>query len=176
MLAAILRHGKFSLPMNEQGFVDMRDIVDAIRGTNDRYKWLRPYHVEALALTDPKGRYQIRGRSVRATYGHTIKLDLGLPVVGIPEFLYYPVSAEEADIIMETGILPTDRAMVHLSATYENAFDAGEVRVEEPVILTINAVECAASGHVISKASPTVYLCDMVPAEFISVAEDEGED
>lgn len=26
MMAAILRHGKFGLPMDEQGFVDMRDI------------------------------------------------------------------------------------------------------------------------------------------------------
>lgn len=54
-------------------------------------KWLRPRHIEALAITDPKGRYQIRSRSVRALYGHTVDLDLNLPSDGVPRYLYSPV-------------------------------------------------------------------------------------
>ena len=176
MMAAILRHGKFSLEMTEQGFVRIQDIVDTMKSHNSRVKWLRPFHIDALALTDPKGRYQIKGQSVRATYGHTIKLDLNLPTNNIPRYLYYPASEEEADIIMEEGLEPTDRAMVHLSATFEDALHAGEVRIEDPVILGVDTDRCAEEGVPIGKAAKTVYLCDRVPADCIFVSEGDEED
>ena len=127
MMAAILRHGKFSPEMNEQGFVSIPEIVGLIKEHNSRVKWLRPFHIDALALTDPKGRYQIRGNTVRATYGHTIKLNLDLPTDKNPAYLYYPASEEDVDTILEEGLVPTDRTMVHLSATFEDALHAGEV-------------------------------------------------
>ena len=117
-MAAVLRHGNGDPDMDDQGFVDIRDIVSMVRG-NDRnkWKWLRPHHIEAMVDTDPKGRYQISGPDVRATYGHTIELDLNLPEDDVPDELYYPATDEEVDIILETGLMPTDRAMVHLSLT-----------------------------------------------------------
>ena len=91
-MAGILRHGKFELEMDEQGFVDMRDIVAVMKAKNPKMKWLRTHHIEAMVETDPKGRYQISGSDVRATYGHTIELSLRLPVDNIPETLYYPIA------------------------------------------------------------------------------------
>ena len=176
MMAAILRHGKFSLEMTPQGFVKIQDIVDTIKSHNSRVKWLRPFHIDALALTDPKGRYQIKGQSVRATYGHTIKLDLNLPTTNIPRYLYYPASEEDADIILEEGLEPTDRTMVHLSATFEDALHAGEVRIDDPVILGVDTDRCAEEGFPIGKAAKTVYLCDRVPADCIFVSEGDEED
>ena len=71
-LAGILRHGRFELTMDDQGFVDMRDIVGVVKENNPRMHWLRPHHIIALVDTDPKGRYQVSGNVVKATYGHTI--------------------------------------------------------------------------------------------------------
>ncbi len=177
MMAAILRHGKFSPDMNEQGFVSIPEIVGLIKEHNSRVKWLRPFHIDALALTDPKGRYQIRGNTVRATYGHTIKLNLDLPTDKNPAYLYYPASEEDVDTILEEGLVPTDRTMVHLSATFEDALHAGEVRIDDPVILAVDSRKCAEAGYPIGKAAKTVYLCDMVPADCITVSEgDEGSE
>ncbi|MCQ2085360.1 MAG: RNA 2'-phosphotransferase [archaeon] len=176
MMAAILRHGKFSLPMTDQGYVKIQEIVDTIKEHNSRVKWLRPHHIDALALTDPKGRYQIRGQTVRATYGHTIKLDLNLPTTNIPAYLYYPASETEAEDILEEGLIPTDRTMVHLSATFEDALHAGEVRIEDPVILAVDTEKCAEAGFPIGKAAKTVYLCDQVPADCIFVSDGEEEE
>lgn len=169
-MAAILRHGKFDLAMDAQGFVEVQEIVDTVREFNSRMKWLRPFHIEALVATDPKGRYQVLGRKVRATYGHTIKLDLQLPTDHIPLRLYYPASPEEQGIILETGILPSDRAMVHLSATYLDAERAGKARLDDPVILQIDTAACVAAGFTIERAARTVYLCDRVPPECIEAA------
>lgn len=175
MMAGILRHGKFDLEMDSQGFVDMRDIVGVVKDNNPRMKWLRVHHVEAMANTDPKGRYQISGGYVRATYGHTIKLDLKLPTDNIPYSLYYPTTPEECEILMESGIRPSDRAMVHLSRTYRDAVRAGSVRVDAPVILEIDVVGCEEVGISIGRAAKTVFLCDSVPAEFLSIAEEEED-
>jgi len=175
-MAAVLRHGKFDLEMDSQGFVDMRDIVDVVKSKNPRMKWLRSRHVEALAITDPKGRYQIRGHNVRATYGHTIELDLQLPTDRVPEFLYYPVSEEECDDVLEDGIVPTDRAMVHLSSTYELAYSAGKVHEYEPVVLEVDTDLCAEMGHPIGRAAKTVFLVDEVPADCVEIAEEPEYD
>lgn len=175
-MAAILRHGKYNLDMDEQGFVDVRDILSVIKDRNPHMKWLRPHHIEALINTDPKGRYQVSGPDVRATYGHTIKLDLKHPTDDVPEFLYYPISEEEWDIISEAGLLPSDRAMVHLSRSYKDAVRAGSVRMEDPVILRIDTAGCEEAGISIGRAAKTVFLCNMVPPEYIEVVEGDYDD
>ena len=175
-MAGILRHGKFGLDMDDQGFVDMRDIVAVMKAKNPRMKWLRTHHIEAMAETDPKGRYQISGADVRATYGHTIELSLRLPVDDIPGTLYFPTTAEECEILLEDGLFPSDRAMVHLSLSYKDAVKAGSVRTPDPVILAIDTVGCIDAGIEIGKAAKTVFLCDQVPSEFLYVVEPEEED
>lgn len=175
-MAGILRHGKFDLDMDDQGFVDMRDIVAVMKSKNPRMKWLRTHHVEAMVETDPKGRYQISGSDVRATYGHTIELSLRLPVDDIPETLYYPTTEEECEILLEAGLFPSDRAMVHLSRSYNDAVRAGSVRTDDPIILAIDTVGCVDAGIEIGKAAKTVYLCDQVPSEFLYIAEEEEDD
>lgn len=172
-MAGILRHfpERFELEMDEQGFVSLREMVSAMRDNNRRMHWLRTHHVIALVESDPKGRYQVSGDSVRATYGHTKELDLRHPSDNIPDELYYPATPEEAEIILEIGIIPADRRMVHLSKTYEDAFSAGSVRVEEPVILAVDTVRARADGIEIGRAARTVYLCNQVPPEYLSVSQ-----
>ncbi len=172
-MAGILRHGKYDLPMNDRGFVRTRDLISAIKEHNPRMHWLRPHHVEALVETDPKGRYQISGDSIRATYGHTIDVDLKLPTDNIPDELYYPASEDEADIILEVGLMPSDRAKVHLSLTYQDAYNAGSVRLEQPVILAIDVDRCFDEGYDIGRAGKTVFLCDQVPADCIRIIHEE---
>ena len=173
-MAGALRHfpEKFGLHMDEQGFVPMREFIYAVKKNNPRYHWLRPHHIIALIETDPKGRYQSSTDLIRATYGHTIDLDLRLPTDNIPDRLYYPTTEEEADIILETGLKPSDRKMVHLSKTYADAYNAGRVRTDTPVILAIDAKRAMESGMEIQRAARTVYLIGEVPAQFLSKAEE----
>ena len=175
-LAAILRHGKFGLEMDPQGNVSMRDVMAKIRERNPRMNWLRARHIEALVDTDPKGRYVVSGGKIRATYGHTIPLDIRLDCENIPDELFYPATQEEAELLLESGIFPSDRAMVHLSLTYRDALRAGSVRTEDPVILVIDTGVCMELGSDIGKAARTVYLCRSVPADAIDIADPEDWD
>lgn len=175
-LAAILRHGKFGLDMDAQGNVSLKDVMAKIRERNPRMNWLRARHIEALVETDPKGRYVISNGKIRATYGHTVPLDIRLDCEDIPDELFYPATPEEAEIILESGIFPSDRAMVHLSRGYRDAVRAGSVRTEDPVILVIDTGVCMELGSDIGRAAKTVYLCRSVPADAIDIADPEDWD
>ena len=173
-LAAILRHGKFGPEMDDQGFVSMREIVYIIKEQNNRMRWLRPHHIIAMVETDPKGRYQISGDMVRATYGHSVQLDLELPSDDVPPELFFPTTAEEADIILETGLLPSDRSMVHLSLTYGDAMRAGKVRVDDPLILVISTETAMEAGYHIGRAGKTVFLAKQIPPECLEIADENN--
>ena len=172
-LAGMLRHGKFDPNMDDQGFVSIREIIYTVKEHNNRMHWLRPHHIVALVETDPKGRYQISGDMVRATYGHSIPLELDLPTDDVPAELFFPTTAEEVDIILETGLLPSDRSMVHLSLTYEDAMRAGKVRVDDPIILVIDADAVFDTGLEIGKAGKTVFLAKEIPPDCLEIAHEE---
>jgi putative RNA 2'-phosphotransferase len=172
-MAGVLRHfpEKFGLEMDDQGFINLRDFVNALKDQSKRYHWLRPHHIIAIIETDPKGRYQISNDMIRATYGHSIVLNLRLPTENIPDSLYYPTTPEEADILLETGLKPSDRKMVHLSKTYNDALSAGKVRTGEPIILEIDAKRAIGEGVVIGQAGRTVFLAPEIPSECLKKAE-----
>ncbi|MCI4328974.1 MAG: hypothetical protein L3J86_05260, partial [Thermoplasmata archaeon] len=115
-------------------------LVQAIQGHHRGYHWLRMHHLVAIAESDPKGRYEVKDDRVRATYGHTVEVNLDLPTENVPDELYYPA---------------------------EDARAAGVVRTPEPVILSIDAEAARAEGIVIMRAGKTVYLVDNVPAKFL---------
>ena len=131
--------------------------------------------MNAMALTDVKGRYQIDGDRIRATYGHSLDLDLDLPTDNIPPALYYPAAEEEADMILEDGLKPTDRRFVHLSKTYQDAATAGQFRGGAGLILQIDTKAAGDDGLVIKRAGKTVFLCETVKPDFLSKAEQPAE-
>jgi putative RNA 2'-phosphotransferase len=170
IIAGALRHfpEKLGLMMDGKGWVDISSLIDAIGTSRSGFDWLRVYHVEALVKTDPRGRYQIDGGMIRATYGHTFDIDLSdLPLADIDK-LFYPVTEEEVDIILEGGLFPTDRKKVHLSGSLEKAIEAGKVRTDEPLILKIDGKKARDDGVNIYRAGKDVYITDKIDPKYIS--------
>ncbi len=175
-MAGVLRHfpQRYGLEMDEHGWVDLRDLVTAIQIRHKKFKFLKPHHIIALTQTDPKGRYQFEEGRVRATYAHSIELDLDLPTEDIPPILYYPTTEEECNLLLEIGLRPADRQWVHVSDTLESATEAGQVRTPHPVILQVDAEKAREEGVVIKKAGKYVYITKEIPAEYLSRIEDSG--
>ncbi|MBN1678411.1 MAG: RNA 2'-phosphotransferase [Candidatus Thermoplasmatota archaeon] len=172
-MAGVLRHfpDRFDLKMDSHGFVSLRDFVNAIGRKQRRYHWLRPHHIIAIIETDDKGRYEYRDGMIRATYAHSFEVDLDLPSGGTPDKLYYPTTKEEVDIVLEVGLKPSDRKMVHLSKGVGDAVNAGRVRTPEPIILEVDARAAVEDGIIIKKAGRTVYLTSDVPPRYLSRME-----
>lgn len=168
-LAGVLRHfpERFDLEVDSYGFVDLRRFVNAIQAKQRRYHWLRPHHILAIIETDNKGRYEFKDGKIRATYAHSFEVELDTSNVGIPDSLYYPATEEEVDIIIETGIKPSDRKRVHLSKTVKDAVNAGRVRTESPVILEVDVKSAVEDGIVVQKAGKTVYLAEEIGPKYL---------
>ncbi|MCK4758251.1 MAG: RNA 2'-phosphotransferase, partial [Thermoplasmata archaeon] len=173
-MAGVLRHfpERYNLDMDDHGWVDLKSFVDAVQIRQGRFRWLRSHHILAVIDTDPKGRYQFRDGKIRATYAHSVDIDLDLPTRDIPDELFYPTTKEELDILMETGLKPSDRKRVHLSKAYENALDAGRVRDPFPIIMKIDTKAMIEDGLVIMRAGTTVFLTDEVDPKYITVMEE----
>jgi putative RNA 2'-phosphotransferase len=173
VLTGILRHfpDRYGLSTDAHGWIELGAIARAISQRHPVYRWLRPQHLVAIAETDAKGRYEVREDRIRATYGHTLEIELDLPTEDIPAQLYYPVTAEEAAIVLEVGLRPSDRKKVHLSKTAQDATAAGKVRTPEPIVLEVDARRAQAEGIVIMRAGKTVYLVDRIPAELLRRTE-----
>ncbi|MCI4349246.1 MAG: RNA 2'-phosphotransferase [Thermoplasmata archaeon] len=169
VMTGILRHfpDKYGIVVDTHGFISVPQLVQAISSRHRGYHWLRAHHLIAIAESDPKGRYEVREERIRATYGHTVEIDLDLPTEDIPPELYFPVTSDEAPLVLEVGLKPSDRKKVHLSKTADDARAAGSVRRPDPVILAIDTRAARGDGIVIMKAAKTVYLTDQVPAKFL---------
>ncbi|MGB0653205.1 MAG: RNA 2'-phosphotransferase [Thermoplasmatota archaeon] len=175
MMAGVLRHfpERFDLQMDGRGWVDLEEFVHSVKRARRNNRWMRREHIVALVNTDEKGRYQIDGGMVRATYAHSVDVNLDdLPEAEV-ETLYFPVSEEELDILLETGLRPTDRNMIHLSSTPQKAYSAGRVHMPDPIILEIDVADATNQGNYIYRAGRSVYVTDAVEPEFLSVMDDE---
>jgi putative RNA 2'-phosphotransferase len=172
ILAGVLRHfpEKFDLDMDLNGWVDIRDLAASIKARKRSLHWLRPHHLKAIAETDTKGRYQVRENMIRATYGHSVDVDLDHPSDDVPPSLYYPATQEEVDMLLESGITPTDRRYVHLSLTFLDAYTAGVHRTEDPQILEVDAAAALLADVYIGRAGPTVFVARGIPPDFVSIA------
>ena len=178
-LALVLRHApeKFDLEMDINGWIDLKEIIRQFKKQGGkRFHWLRPHHFAAISETERKGRYEIRGNTIRATYGHTVEIELDLPTDNIPDSLFYPCNPAEAENIMEVGISPSGRAHVHLSASIRSAAEAGHVHFPLPTILEVDTAQMNAAGETIWHAGVTVYLVDLVPPQYITAIDNDNSE
>ena len=129
----------------------------------------------SIASAEAKGRYQVEGEMVRATYGHSIEIELDLPTDDIPDALYYPCTEEDLQNHLDLGIKAADRQHVHLSKTISNAMEAGHVGIHRPRILEIDTVRAIADGNTIYRAGTTVYLCEDIPSDYLEVLPEDDQ-
>ena len=171
ILAGMLRHfpENYGIKLDDHGWVKTYLIVPAVKAQRRFFEWLTPYHIEALARTDPKQRYQVNDREeIRATYGHTIPIEIDdMPTDGIPEELYYQTTPEEYEFIKETGISPSDKTWVHLSKEIRQAYVSGLYHIDSPSILAVKTGEMVANNKPVYRATDEVYLTGEIPAEFL---------
>lgn len=126
--------------------------------------------LERIVADNDKQRFAISadGRRIRANQGHSVEVDLELPVVAPPEFLYHGTAERFLPSILQTGLERRNRHHVHLTANRATAIDVGS-RYGRPVVLRIAAGRMAAAGCEFRCSANGVWLVDAVRVEFIEV-------
>ncbi|MBS3735873.1 MAG: RNA 2'-phosphotransferase [Candidatus Bipolaricaulota bacterium] len=166
-MAYLLRHDPSGMSMDEEGFIDLEDLLNKLR---ERWKNLTEPELRGIVEEDPKGRYEISDGRIRALYGHSVNVDPDLPEVEV-EVLYHGTSPKAAERIDREGLRSQGRRKVHLSARKEDAIKVGKRHTPEPVLLEIEADEASESGVTFQRASDKVYVSDFVPSKFIEHIE-----
>ena len=177
LLSGLLRHfpHEIGLRLREDGFteVDVEELARLIRTrwrNKELYSWIRGEHILAVAMTDPKGRFEVKDGRIRARYGHSIRVKVELPEVkNPPKYLYHGTTPEALPRILREGLKPMRRLKVHLTDSIEEAIENARRRTQHPVVLRIDAERAIRRGLRIFKAGKHVYVIDYVPPDLIEV-------
>lgn len=162
-LAYLLRHS--CLP-DHNGWVSISVLIQEYNFT--------AHELERIVFEDTKGRFEFSEdkSSVRALYGHSINLDLGLEPTMPPLALYHGTAEKYIDSIMKEGLRPRKRNFVHLSETLDMATQVG-IRHGSPVVLSIDVEAMIKAGNKFYKVQNGIWLTDKIPHLFLKIVRYE---
>ena len=164
-MSRLLRHRPGSLDMDAQGRVLFSSFL---RHLQMKWPWITQEHIQEIIFSSDKKRFKMENDKIYAIYGHSLEnLTLEYPEVVPPKFLYHGTPKKNVDKIKNVGLKPMNRRYVHLSLTPEEAKKVGQRRDKSPAILKIDAEKANSEGLKFYQASPEIYLCSHVPAEYI---------
>lgn len=130
--------------------------------------------LQGFVAEDTKGRFEFSEdeSSVRALYGHSIDVNLGLEPTTPPMILYHGTAEQYLENIMKDGLKPRKRNYVHLSETIDMAIQVG-ARHGKPIVLSIDTEAIISAGYKFYKAQNGVWLTSEVPARFYKITTDK---
>lgn len=175
-LALVLRHRapQFDLHMDDEGFVDLDDLLDVIDDRQPALDWVEVEHLEALTRTEGRKRFEIRGDQIRATYGHSFHRPISYPPAEPPESLYVGALRTALPDLRVRGLLPHGRQYVHLSVQESEAEEIARHQGENATVVTVWAAKAHAAGVPFYHPTQGIYLVSKMPPEFLDVGVEYG--
>ena len=169
-ISLILRHKPevIGIQLDAHGWADVNALL---AGIGKKYPINRDI-LDEIVGRDEKQRYSFSedGTKIRANQGHSVQVDVELPVTEPPETLYHGTARRFAASIEAQGLLPQSRLYVHLSPDQETAEKVGR-RHGEPVIYLVDAGQMHRDGYLFYLSANGVWLTKAVPATYLKRLE-----
>lgn len=166
-MSYVLRHNPdaFGLELDAQGWCKVADLLAAFKAKGTPVN--RGLLDEVVANNDKKRfAFNEDGSKIRASQGHSIKIDLGYTPVEPPETLYHGTAKRNLDSIFKDGLQKRNRHHVHLSPDLDTAISVGQ-RHGKVVVLKVKAKEMFDQGYEFYRSQNGVWLTDEVKPEFL---------
>lgn len=167
MLSRWLRHRPESieLALDNEGWADIAELLEKATAAGVP---ISRNEVMQLVTENDKQRFTVSadGLRIRAAQGHSIEVDLKLPVKTPPSVLYHGTVGKFLPEICKQGLLPGSRRYVYLSPTKETAAAVG-ARRGIPVILVIETFPLTRDGFEFRCADNGVWLITNVPPRYL---------
>jgi len=124
--------------------------------------------LKEIVNTDNKSRYTFDENytKIRATQGHSVKVELGYIPQKPPIILYHGTGKKYIESILKDGIKKQSRNHVHLSGDKETALKVGQ-RHGVPIIVEILSEEMYNNNYQFFLSENGVWLTDYIPVEYI---------
>jgi putative RNA 2'-phosphotransferase len=168
-LSKHLRHQpeRIGLTLDEAGWVEIDTLIEAAAAHGFRFTRAELDHVVEF---NDKRRFAVENGRIRASQGHTVEVDLGLPSAAPPPYLYHGTVAACLGAIRAEGLRAMKRHAVHLSPDRETATRVG-ARRGRPVVLCVDAGAMHRDGHVFRVSDNGVWLTEAVPPDYLRFPE-----
>ncbi|MFJ5774715.1 RNA 2'-phosphotransferase [Streptomyces sp. NPDC093094] len=168
-LSKHLRHQpeRIGLTLDEGGWVEIDALMAAAAAHGFRFT---REELDQVVATNDKKRFAVEGTRIRASQGHSVEVDLGLPPATPPPYLYHGTVAARLEAIRDEGLRPMNRHDVHLSSDRETATRVG-ARRGRPVVLSVDAGAMHRDGHVFHMSANGVWLTKAVPPRYLRFPE-----
>jgi putative RNA 2'-phosphotransferase len=131
---------------------------------------IAPGELAQVVAANDKQRYVVEDGRIRASQGHSVPVDLDLPVVVPPPVLFHGTVSRSLAAIRAEGLRAMNRHHVHLSADRQTATRVG-ARRGRAVVLVVDADAMNAAGHRFHRSANGVWLVDHVPPGFLRFPE-----
>jgi putative RNA 2'-phosphotransferase len=168
-LSLVLRHQpeRIGLRLDESGWAEVDELIE--RSGQAGVPLTRELLLQIVELNDKK-RFALSpdGRRIRASQGHSIAVDLGLPPIEPPELLYHGTADRYLDSIRREGLTARSRNHVHLSGDVQTALKVG-ARHGRAVVLTVLAGGMSREGLLFYRSANGVWLTERVPARHLVI-------
>lgn len=166
-LSLVLRHEPelIGLELDDAGWTSVEALL---RKAAAKGKPISHELLAEIVATSDKQRFAFStdGQLIRANQGHSVEVDLGLPVVMPPDFLFHGTAERFSQSILRAGLERRARHHVHLTQDRQIAGAVGR-RHGAPVVLRVDARRMAEQGYEFRCSANGVWLVDSVPPEFI---------
>ena len=171
-ISLVLRHHPevVGITLDEHGWANVDELIEGINKT-------RPFNremLEEIVRTDSKQRYSFNPEKtlIRANQGHSIPVDVELPVAVPPEYLYHGTGRKYVESINWQGLLPKSRLYVHLSPDIDTAVKVGS-RHGIPVVYRVKSGKMHEDGIEFYRSVNGVWLAKMVPVEYLEKIQND---
>jgi len=171
LLSFALRHNPESIGviMDDNGWVEISNLLDCLvrEGLS-----ISKTELEEVVETNDKKRFAFNDdeTKIRASQGHSVKIDLSLDSEMPPVILYHGTAYASIPSIIGQGLIKGNRMHVHLSSDIDTALRVGS-RKGRPIVLSVRAQIMHNDGYKFYKSANGVWLTDSVPARYMQILE-----
>ena len=168
-LSNVLRHkpDNLGITLDKNGWTD---VVELLLKLDEKGKTTTLKELITIVETNDKKRFEFSedGERIRASQGHSVKVDLKLKNERPPTKLYHGTPNKFVDSILSKGLDKMKRHAVHLSEDIVTADKVGSRR-GNAVILEIQSARMFIDGYKFQQSTNGVWLTDSVPAKYIRI-------
>ena len=166
-LSLILRHKpeKINIKLDNFGWANVDELIEKCNAFGIKFT---KEELDYVVENNSKKRlaYSEDGLQIRASQGHSIKIDLGYEAVTPPEFLFHGTATRFLESIRKTGLEKRNRHHVHLSSNEQTATSVGK-RHGKLALLIVKSKKMHDAGFQFFVSENQVWLTNNVPVEFI---------
>jgi putative RNA 2'-phosphotransferase len=160
-----IRPDEFGLVLDPDGFVKIKELLEALR-EEEEWAFLKRGHFLELMHSEEGKSFEWVDDRMRSTAAAG-KLALK-PMLTPPERLYQGVRGRAHAVVLRRGLRPNKGKWVVLASSREMALRIGRRRDPKPVIVEVKAREAVQKGIRFYEAQGLLVFTEFIPQEFIT--------